>query len=129
MAQFQSIARFINPAYSHMALAKLKSENIECYLADEHTVTTFPHFGPAMGGVRLMVAEKDVDRANEILNLYESQALDLEEDEIERAANQEEDSFVDESSQRTPIGMNGRVALYLLFAVIIVIYVTSKYML
>jgi len=49
-------------------MGRLKEEFINCYLQDENTVTIDPLLSNAIGGIKLMVAEQQAERAMEILN-------------------------------------------------------------
>lgn len=53
---------------AHIALGRLKEEYINCYLQDEYSVTIDPFLSNAIGGIKLMVAESQAERALEILN-------------------------------------------------------------
>lgn len=55
---------FIN---AHIARGVLEEENISCWLRDENTVTVYPILTNAVGGIKLMVAEVQLQRALEIL--------------------------------------------------------------
>ncbi len=68
---FVLLATFDNYIPAHIALGKLKDEFINCYLQDEYTVTIDPLLSNAIGGIKLMVAESQAERALEILNLRE----------------------------------------------------------
>lgn len=57
-------------SYDHLeeavvAKGRLESANIDCFLADEHIAR---HCGIAVGGVKLKVAESDVEIASELLS-------------------------------------------------------------
>ena len=62
---------------AHIAMGKLEAHDIVCYLADENTVTIDPFLNYAVGGIKLMVAENQVERAIEILNDSSSTAQPL----------------------------------------------------
>ncbi len=62
-----TIATFSMAVEADLARAKLESEGIECFLADEHTVTVNWLYSQAVGGVKLQVRESDAQRALEIL--------------------------------------------------------------
>lgn len=47
--------------------SKLESEDIRCYLFDEHTVSINPLFNYTVGGIKLKIEESDVARAQEVL--------------------------------------------------------------
>jgi hypothetical protein len=54
-------------------LQRLEAEGIRAYLQDEHTVTINPLFSNAIGGIKLMVHEAQVARAQELLKLFEKE--------------------------------------------------------
>lgn len=68
---FVLLATFDNYIPAHIALGKLKDGFINCYLQDEYTVTIDPLLSNAIGGIKLMVAESQAERALEILNQKE----------------------------------------------------------
>ncbi|TWI70304.1 putative signal transducing protein [Desulfobotulus alkaliphilus] len=72
------VGRFSFPHEAHIAKASLDSAGIESCIADEHTVNAQWLYSNAIGGVRLMVAEKDADEAYKILNTDFSQSLENE---------------------------------------------------
>ena len=45
----------------------LESEGIDVFIPNEFTLGAQPAYGPALGGVRVLVARRDVERAKEIL--------------------------------------------------------------
>ena len=51
---------------AHLLLSRLESENIECWLQDENTVTIYPIWTNAVGGKKLMVKKEDFLRASDI---------------------------------------------------------------
>ena len=69
---FVLLCSFDNYIPAHIALGKLKDEFINCYLQDEYTVTIDPLLSNAIGGIKLMVAEAQIERAKEILKNYDS---------------------------------------------------------
>jgi len=50
-----------------MQLSLLQEHGINCHLKDEHTITIDPLLSPAIGGIKLMVAEPQIARAEQIL--------------------------------------------------------------
>lgn len=58
-----------NYVYAHLALGRLQEENVNCWLKDENTVTMDPILTNAVGGIKLMVAETQLERALSILNI------------------------------------------------------------
>jgi Putative prokaryotic signal transducing protein len=64
---FVEVRAFDNYIYAHIVLAKLQDSGINCHLKDEYTITIDPLLSPALGGIKLMVAQSQVERALEIL--------------------------------------------------------------
>ena len=46
---------------------RLGAEGIEAFVPDQHTATANALYGNAIGGIRVQVADEDVERAREIL--------------------------------------------------------------
>ena len=59
---------FDNYIPAHIALGRLKEEFINCYLQDEYSATIGPFLSNSIGGIKLMVAETQAERALEILD-------------------------------------------------------------
>ena len=68
---FVLLCSFDNYIPAHIALGRLKEEFINCYLQDEYSVTIDPFLSNAIGGIKLMVAEAQIERAREILRNYD----------------------------------------------------------
>ncbi|MCW8884986.1 MAG: DUF2007 domain-containing protein [Motiliproteus sp.] len=62
-----TIACFSLPIDAQIARAKLESEGIPAYVADEHTINMQWLYSDAMGGVRLQVPTSCVERARSLL--------------------------------------------------------------
>ena len=67
MTKFIEIRAYDNYIYAHIVLGRLQDAGIICHLKDEFTVTIDPLLSPALGGIKIMVAESQVERAEEIL--------------------------------------------------------------
>ena len=65
---FIVISAYDNYIPAHIAMGRLTDEYINCHLQDEYTVTIDPLLSNAVGGIKLMVAETQAERALEILN-------------------------------------------------------------
>ncbi len=65
---FILLLSFDNYIPAHIAMGRLKEEYINCHLLDEYMVTIDPFLSNAIGGIKLMVAETQAERALEILN-------------------------------------------------------------
>lgn len=77
-----TIATFSQPAEAYVLKAKLETEGIWSFVADELTVTTYWLYSNAIGGVKLQVREQDVERALDILGIQQN-SVDLVEDEFD----------------------------------------------
>ncbi len=66
--KFIQIKSFDNYIQAHMAMGNLQEQNINCWLQDEYSVTIDPVLTNAIGGIKLMVAEAQAQRAADILN-------------------------------------------------------------
>lgn len=58
---------FDNPIDAHILKAKLESEEIVCFIFDEHTIGINPLYSNALGGVKLKINEEDLEKATEIV--------------------------------------------------------------
>lgn len=70
---FIPIAYFNNYIDANIILGRLQNEDINCWLKDENTATITPFLSNAIGGIKLMVAEPQTDRAKEILGEIEEE--------------------------------------------------------
>jgi hypothetical protein len=64
---FKRIASYDNFMVANMTLGMLEENDINCHLKDENIVTIDPLLNPAVGGIKLMVAEVQYERALTIL--------------------------------------------------------------
>ncbi|MFM7671893.1 MAG: hypothetical protein ACKO6Q_04795 [Bacteroidota bacterium] len=53
---------------AHIALGKLREAGLHAHLKDEHTVTVDPLLNIAIGGIKLLVPNEEVEAAERILN-------------------------------------------------------------
>lgn len=60
---FKQIASFDNFMLANMTMGLLTENDIKCQMKDEHIVTMDPLLNPAVGGIKLLVEEKDYDKA------------------------------------------------------------------
>jgi hypothetical protein len=61
------LSSFDNYIEAHIALGKLKDAYINCHLQDDHSVTLNPFLSNAIGGIKLLVAESQAERAMAVL--------------------------------------------------------------
>jgi hypothetical protein len=64
---FIQVRSYDNYIYAHIILSMLQDAGINCYLKDEYTITIDPLLSPALGGIKVMVAESQLERALEML--------------------------------------------------------------
>ena len=70
---FVPIQSYTNYIDAHIAMGRLEEEGIRCWLKDENTVTIDPILTNAVGGIKLMVAKDQADRAEELLSSIEAE--------------------------------------------------------
>ncbi|MDZ4299014.1 MAG: DUF2007 domain-containing protein [Moraxellaceae bacterium] len=63
-----TVARFSLAIEAHIARAKLESEGIPAFVADEHTVTAQWLYSNAIGGVRLQVPDSYVESSGKLMS-------------------------------------------------------------
>lgn len=64
---FVTLNSYNNYIEAHIAKGVLEEQHIRCWLKDENTVTIDPILTNAIGGIKVMVAKQDAQRAWEIL--------------------------------------------------------------
>lgn len=69
--KFKQVSAFDNYVFANMALGLLEENNINCHLNDENIVTLDPLLSNAVGGIKLMVAEVQFERALEVIKQAE----------------------------------------------------------
>lgn len=62
-----TIGRYATPEEAEIVRLTLDAANIPCALGTETTAGWFWYWGPAIAGVKIQVAEADVERAREVL--------------------------------------------------------------
>jgi len=75
---------FTDPNNAHIVKGLLDSYGIECFLSDENIVTLNAMYSSAVGGVKLNVFEKDLNRISAILeseNVTEEEITESEKEE------------------------------------------------
>jgi hypothetical protein len=65
---FELLATYDNYMDAHIVQGRLEEEGIHCWLKDEHTLTLNPLWNGALGYIKLMVPDVQIDRARAILN-------------------------------------------------------------
>lgn len=66
--EFVLLNTYENYIEAHIAKGALEEQDIACWLKDENTVTINPILTNALGGIKILVAKEDLEKAAEILN-------------------------------------------------------------
>ena len=61
--KFKQIASYDNYMLANMTMGLLTENDIKCQMKDENIITMDPLLNAAIGGIKLLVEEKDYDRA------------------------------------------------------------------
>ena len=72
MKDFIQIRAYDNYISAHIVMNMLLDDGINCHLKDEYTLTIDPFLSPALGGIKLMVADSQVQRALQLVEATES---------------------------------------------------------
>ena len=67
--KFVTLETFDNYIDANLTMNRLEEAGINCWLNDEASVTIAPMLSNAMGGVKLMIEENDIDRSVQILHV------------------------------------------------------------
>ena len=70
---FIAVDSYTNYIDAHIQLGRLQEEGIDCWLRDESIVTIDPLLTNAIGGIKLMVAENDLQKSLELLNTFRAE--------------------------------------------------------
>ena len=62
-----TVATFSSSFDMHVIKGRLETDGVQCYVKDEQTITWDPLLDIAAGGIKLQVAEEDVELAKELL--------------------------------------------------------------
>ena len=82
LGRFITVETYMNPMQAHMAKNHLEAAGIRGVLADEHAVSNFWQLSNAIGGIKLQVAESDLERAEEVLDALEHHRHDADPAEV-----------------------------------------------
>lgn len=94
---------YYNPMEANIIKAKLEDSGFACFLADENVATLNPLYNQAIGGVKLIVFERDVEAINTLLAEDNSLAFESS-DEIVYEEELGEDKTVCEKCGSTNVG-------------------------
>lgn len=77
---------FYNPIEAQIIKTRLEDGGFSCFLADENTATIYPLYNQAIGGVRLIVFERDQEEITKFL--AEDNSLNAEHTDAEISENE-----------------------------------------
>ena len=76
---------YYDPMLAHIVRSRLEANGIPCFIADENIIGANPLYNNAVGGIKLKVFEKDVERCREILategDLHEDDHFEIDNEE------------------------------------------------
>ncbi|WP_428329234.1 DUF2007 domain-containing protein [Mucilaginibacter sp.] len=58
---------YYDPMLAHIVRTRLEANGIPCFIADENTIGANPLYNQAVGGIKVKVFEKDIEKCREIL--------------------------------------------------------------
>lgn len=94
---------YYNPMEANIIKAKLEDSGFACFLVDENVATLNPLYNQAIGGVKLIVFERDIEAINALLAEGNSLAFESP-DEITDEEELEKDKTVCEKCGSTNVG-------------------------
>ena len=78
---FQS---YYDPMLAHIVRTRLEANGISCFVADENTIGANPLYNQAVGGVKVKVFERDLERCRAILategDLHEQDHFEIDDE-------------------------------------------------
>jgi len=78
---FQS---YYDPMLAHIVRTRLEANGIQCFVADENTIGANPLYNQAVGGVKVKIFERDMEKCREILasegDLHEQDHHEVDDD-------------------------------------------------
>jgi hypothetical protein len=80
--QLITLKTFDNAIDAHMVCSKLESEGIQTFLFDENIISLNPLYNNMIGGIKLKIAEDDLDQATKILTAMDASPLTDENDNV-----------------------------------------------
>ena len=67
--KFVTLETFDNYVDANLTMNRLEAAGIHCWLNDEASVTVAPTLANAIGGIKLMIGENDIDKSVTILHV------------------------------------------------------------
>lgn len=80
-SNFSVLTVIDNPLEADIIKSLMQSQGIECYLFDENILKQNPLYTTAIGGVKLMVASQNIDKAKKLFEDYNKGEYALKEED------------------------------------------------
>jgi hypothetical protein len=58
---------FYDPVLAHIVRGRLEANDIPCFVSDENTLVANPFYNQAIGGIKLNIFERDLEKCLAIL--------------------------------------------------------------
>ncbi|RFZ84916.1 DUF2007 domain-containing protein [Mucilaginibacter terrenus] len=58
---------YYDPMLAHIIRTRLEDAGIPCFIADENTLGAQPFYNQAVGGVKIKIFERDLEKCQQIL--------------------------------------------------------------
>lgn len=62
-----TLESYYDPMLAEIILARLQANGISCFMADDNSIGINPLYNNAMGGIKIKVFERDIEKCREIL--------------------------------------------------------------
>jgi hypothetical protein len=76
--------RYYDPMLAHIIRTRLEDNGIPCFIADDNIISANPIYNNAVGGIKLKIFERDLDRCRELLaesgDLHEQDHFEIDEE-------------------------------------------------
>jgi hypothetical protein len=79
-----TLEHYYDPMLAHIIRTKLEDNGIPCFIADDNIIAANPILNQAVGGIKLKIFERDLERCREILaqegDLHEQDHFEIDEE-------------------------------------------------
>jgi hypothetical protein len=62
-----TLEQYYDPMLAHIIRTRLEDNGIPCFIADDNIISANPIYNNAVGGIKLKIFERDLERCREIL--------------------------------------------------------------
>nr|WP_067061152.1 DUF2007 domain-containing protein [Mucilaginibacter sp. L294] len=79
-----TLEQYYDPMLAHIIRTRLEDNGISCFIADDNIISANPIYSNAVGGIKLKIFERDLERCREILaqegDLHEQDHHEIDEE-------------------------------------------------